>query len=177
MVEESLYSLTRCFGDLYAQHHGVSAEPEVRIVTLDELEAAGWRTPLVLLGTGSVRAIDRRTAYWAFRIVKHSARGLPWRACLEKIEERQREWERRADALLDAVADGETTVRESEEAVHALAEAVLADWWRLLDELLLRYGDGWEHEWDADGERRGKPIAYPARWLARLGFEVDEQHS
>ena len=55
VVEESLYSLTRCFGDLYAQHHGVSAEPEVRIVTLDELEAAGWRTPLVLLGTGSVR--------------------------------------------------------------------------------------------------------------------------
>ena len=60
VVEESLYSLTRCFGDLCAQHHGVSAEPEVRIVTLDELEAAGWRTPLVLLGTGSVRDLCRR---------------------------------------------------------------------------------------------------------------------
>ena len=34
MVEESLYSLTRCFGDLYAQHHGVSAEPEVATLLL-----------------------------------------------------------------------------------------------------------------------------------------------
>ena len=34
VVEEALFSLTRCFGDLYAQHHGVSAEPEVRIVSL-----------------------------------------------------------------------------------------------------------------------------------------------
>ena len=29
VVEEALFGLTRCFGDLYAQHHGVSAEPEV----------------------------------------------------------------------------------------------------------------------------------------------------
>ena len=67
VVEESLYSLTRCFGDLYAQHHGVSAEPEVRIVTLDELEAAGWRTPLVLLGTGSVRDLCQASSpsQWA----------------------------------------------------------------------------------------------------------------
>ena len=67
VVEDSLYSLTRCFGDLYAQHHGVSAEPEVRIVTLDELEAAGWRTPLVLLGTGSVRDLCQASSpsQWA----------------------------------------------------------------------------------------------------------------
>ena len=47
VVEESLSSLTRSFGDLYAQHHGVISEPEVRIVALHELREAGWRTPLV----------------------------------------------------------------------------------------------------------------------------------
>ena len=40
----------------------------------------------------------------------------------------------------------------------------------LLDELLLRYGDGWEHEWDEVGRRLGRPIAYPPEWLAQLGF-------
>ena len=39
----------------------------MRIVTLDELEAAGWRTPLVLLGTGSVRDLCQASSpsQWA----------------------------------------------------------------------------------------------------------------
>ena len=37
------------------------------------------------LAAGSVRAIDRSSAFWAFRIAKQTARGLPWSACLEKI--------------------------------------------------------------------------------------------
>ena len=54
---------------------------------------------------------------------------------------------------------------------------MLADWWALLDALLLRYGDGWEHEWADDGERRCKPIQYPAPWLRQLGFDVADEYS
>jgi len=51
----------------------------------------------------------------------------------------------------------------------------VADWWMLDDELTLRFGDGWEHEWAAVGDpdsgaSRCRPIAYPDSWLERVGF-------
>ena len=30
-----------------------------------------------------------------------------------------------------------------------VADAIVSDWWALDDELSLRFGDGWEHEWAA----------------------------
>ena len=128
------------------------------------------RTSPAPLARGSVRAIDRDTAYWAFRIARASARGLPWASALERMQRRQRDWEARGAALVDRVRNGEATLAESEDELHEHAAAVVSDWWALLDELLLRYGDGWEHEWDEDGRRLGKPVAYPAEWLAKLGF-------
>ena len=61
----------------------------------------------------------------------------------------------------------------SEVAIHELARSVVDDWGVLLDELLLRYGDGWEHEWGEDGERKCKAVEYPTEWLARRGFDMD----
>ena len=129
------------------------------------------------LAAGSVRAIDREAAYWAFRIAKHTVRGLPWDRCLALMRSRQAAWEAKADRLLDAyslAADGDdAAAREaaSEAALHAFARDVVADWWALLDELLLRYGDGWEHEWEeTTGKSKCAPLAYPAEWLEKGGF-------
>lgn len=124
------------------------------------------------LSRGTVRAIDRDVAYWAFRIVKQTARGLPWDRCLSQIQERQCAWEDRADEILDEIRRGSSTLQDGEPRVHSLACEVVADWWCMLDELLLRFGDGWEHEWGEGGERRCKPIAYPDEWLRGLGFRV-----
>jgi hypothetical protein len=40
-----------------------------------------------------------------------------------------------------------------------------------LSELVVRFGDGWEHDFSSgDGaHNRGAPLAYPAEWLARVG--------
>ena len=118
------------------------------------------------LGRGTVRAIDRAAAYWAFRIVKQTIRGLPWDRCLALIQARQQQWEIKAGAILEG-GGGEGT----SEAVHALAEAVVDDWWLMLDELLLRFGDGWEYDWDeASGAARHAPLKYPMGWLEHVGF-------
>ena len=47
----------------------------------------------------------------------------------------------------------------------------MADWWVLDDELTLRFGDGWNHEWSAaDGASKCIPLEYPDSWLERVGF-------
>jgi dipeptidase len=116
------------------------------------------------LATGTVRAVDRSSAYWAFRVVKHTARGLPWDRCLGAIRARQRRWEAEATSIVDNEAGVDAA------KVCDLATAVVDDWWALHDELLVRYGDGWEHEWAEDGESRCKPIEYPREWLEKVGF-------
>lgn len=124
------------------------------------------------LATGSVREIDRSVAYWAFRIAKHTCRGLPWDRCLKVIQERQQLWEGRASQLLEtADADDDRDGEATADALNVLAREVVEDWWTMLDELLLRYGDGWEHEFDqVTGAKTSKPIAYPTPWLERVGF-------
>ena len=54
--------------------------------------------------------------------------------------------------------------------MDALARAVVADWYALGDELLLRFGDGFEHAEDGSGAWRSTPLAYPADWLEGVGF-------
>ena len=56
-----------------------------------------------------------------------------------------------------------------------MAKDVVDDYWTLLDELLLRYGDGWEHEWDEAGARKCVPIKYPPAWLRELGYVVEDE--
>ena len=51
-----------------------------------------------------------------------------------------------------------------------MARAVVADWYALGDELLLRFGDGFEHAADGSGAWGSTPLAYPADWLESVGF-------
>ena len=116
------------------------------------------------LAKGTIAAIDRGAAYWAFRIVKQAARGLPWDRCLELIQQRQQHWEATSAKM---IADGTA----SEAKCNDLARSVVEDWWKMQDELLLRFGDGWEYEWgEEDGLPHHKPLAYPRAWLEKVGF-------
>ena len=55
-------------------------------------------------------------------------------------------------------------------ALQLLASDVVADWWALSDELLLRFGDGFEHGFGDDGAWASTPLVYPAAWLEGVGF-------
>lgn len=125
------------------------------------------------LSTGSVKCIDRTVAYWTFRLVKHSAKGLVWNRCLALIEQRQNKWEGAAAAIVD----GAEPFAAKCVALEALAVDAVNDWWALNDEMLLRFGDGWEYEWAEDGESRCRPVAYPEAWLKAVGFFRGEKGS
>ena len=64
------------------------------------------------------------------------------------------------------------------EALHGLARDVVADWFEMLDEMLLRFGDGYEYKWDEDGQSESAPLTYPVEWLERVAdwepVETDE---
>lgn len=124
------------------------------------------------LSVGSVKQLDRSTGYWTFRIVKHTARGLIWNRCLEFIQARQKLWEEKIAQRIEQA--GENGQREVQEAFEKLGKDIISDWWKLNDEMLLHFGDGWEHDWSTNLCR---PIAYPIGWLKHHNFlrsTVDE---
>ena len=130
------------------------------------------------LAAGSVRAIDRTSAFWAFRIAKQTARGLPWAACLEKIAARQAAWEGRAEAMIEALRTWDEAAvprffDTSEVAIHELARAVVDDWSALLDELLLGTATDGSTSGARTASGSARPSSTPTEWLARRGFEVD----
>lgn len=122
------------------------------------------------LRLGFMKAVDRRSAYWAFRSVKHLAL-MRWDCCIAMIRERQSKWEKIAADLVDA----EMPIVEKEPKLHALAAEVLADWWTLYDELLVRFGDGWEYDFKekhantpANTDDECRPLAYPEDWMKKF---------
>jgi hypothetical protein len=137
-----------------------------------------------VLCRGTVKNIDRLAAYWVFRIVKHTARGLVWNRCLEQIQRRQSSWENKVSKLIRSSCL-DSSLTDIRALFEIFANKVVADWWVLNDEMLLRFGDGWEHEW-VEHEEAGeageagdtsscqcRPIAYPRNWLEKHNFFRD----
>jgi len=146
----------------YAAHASLSS---VYLPVLCEADS----TCPVPLASGSMRVIDRSVAYWTFRTVRHSARGLVWDRCLQMIRQRQVAWESKATAILDGSHRGnrraEASQRVTSQVLDNHARAVVADWWAMLDEMLVRFGDGSEVAGADDGAPLCKPVAYPTEWL------------
>lgn len=46
--------MTRSLGDFYAHHHGVTWEPETRVLPIDRIAQRKWREPLLMLASDGV---------------------------------------------------------------------------------------------------------------------------
>ena len=119
------------------------------------------------LASGSMKQMDRASAFWAFRFVKQLSLGH-FNLCLPLLRARQLKWEEKGEAIVRGRREG---------AAHALLDALaadaVADWWQLADELVVRFGDGWEWEWgeDAGGAaREPRSLRYDAEWLGQVGY-------
>ena len=84
--------------------------------------------------------------------------------CLPIIRQRQRRWEDAAEALV-AGGGGERDLETPKLCVslESLASSVVQDWWALAEELVVRFGDGWEYDWESEGGVQ--PVEYPDTWL------------
>ena len=102
---------------------------------------------------------------------------------LEFLRERQQRWEAKVDAVIDQSVKAGDGLEATSMALSRLAEDVLTDWYGLQDEMLLRFGDGWEYDWASDGpvhppeaeegqehagESKCKPVRYPVEWLEKV---------
>jgi len=54
------------------------------------------------------------------------------------------------------------------QACDEFGQQVVADWWKMNDEMLLTFGDGWVHDWGGSGSCQ--PVAYPREWLEGAHF-------
>ena len=99
--------------------------------------------------------VDRRLAVWANRFVFNVAQ-LKFVDVFPQVDAARRGLDN-ASLALQAEADAQYVAGASMSAISASfrghADAIVAAWWRLFEELMLRHGDG-----------RG-PSGYPAWWL------------
>ena len=122
------------------------------------------------LATGSMKQMDRASAFWAFRFVKQLSLGH-FKLCLPLLQARQRQWEAEGEAIVRGRREG------GEQRQHVLLDSLaadaVADWWQLADELVVRFGDGWEWElWGCEGgeAKEPRPLSYDAGWLEQVGY-------
>jgi len=54
MVEEQAITMTRSLGDFYAHHHGVTWEPETRVMPIARIAERNWRQPSLMLASDGV---------------------------------------------------------------------------------------------------------------------------
>jgi len=53
-VEEQAITMTRSLGDFYAHHHGVTWEPETKVMPLSRIAERKWRQPCLMLASDGV---------------------------------------------------------------------------------------------------------------------------
>lgn len=136
-----------------------------------------------------LQVFDRESAFWAFDFVANwmglnyrnmsQEMVLPQRAALQRwVLQRALEAEREAaQAPPNGVGSGAAAAPPSVlgRVQTDIQEHVAKEWWKLADELIVRYNDGYYNF--NDGKRRGVgkslPLPQPAWFLKMIGFSQD----
>ena len=118
-------------------------------------------------------AFDRNSAWWAFDFVSNWS-NLKYRYMIEDIKKTYTQWEDQFDNLQPVVeARAMELYKEDPVAARAyltkysndMAQAVVDDWWKLSDHLVMKYNDGYVN---SSGERDS--VGYPQEWLDLVGY-------
>lgn len=123
---------------------------------------------------GTMGEFDRASAWWGFDFVSNWASAMHWRnASAHFILPLKAQLEGEiASGMVEAEA------RAQKEGVHVLGDwqesvqqRVVSRWWRLADELVVAYNDGFFN--DAKTQRFGLSLGYPEWWARQIGFNQD----
>jgi len=117
--------------------------------------------------------IDRNSAYWAHRYVQNLAQ-IRYSAMIEDIRASSKAWEARGAALVEQIVQAVTRSPSGASRIKPLLDAhsaeVLAATWKLADDLMVKYADGYLTLPQKDGSTVSKPLGYPTQWLEAVGF-------
>mmetsp|Transcript_105164 Transcript_105164/g.255309 ORF Transcript_105164/g.255309 Transcript_105164/m.255309 type:complete len:506 (-) Transcript_105164:72-1589(-) len=124
--------------------------------------------------TGTMGEFTRSSAWWGFDFVANWASAMHWRnASAQFIFPLKAELE---GEIASEMANVEA--RAKDEGLHVLAEwqvstqqRVVDRWWRLADELVVAYNDGFFN--NAKTQMFGASLGYPEWWARQIGFNQD----
>lgn len=124
--------------------------------------------------TGTLKEFRRDSAYWAFDFVANWASLANWRNASQQVVLPLR------SRLHNEIAQEMKAVedRAKQEGLAVLADwqrrtqqRVVDRWWRLADELIVMYNDGFYN--DAKANKLGISLGYPDWWARQVGFNQD----
>jgi len=111
--------------------------------------------------------LDRGSAYWAHRYVQNLAQ-IRHDAMIDDIHEASGMWEGiGANIVRHLLSSPSPTARAIKQKLDAHADSVLAAWWQLADDLMVKYADGDLTVGRSDGSVVATPLGYPSAWLTR----------
>lgn len=127
--------------------------------------------------TGYLLSYTRDSAWWAFDFVNNWA-NLRYNSMIQDVKqaqqqlegswfEGQQEFEARVVAMLQDSSNVEAAQTLINQKCNENAESVVQRWWRLADELIVKYNDGYINTPGAVGTAAG----YPDWWLEAVGYE------
>ncbi len=112
---------------------------------------------------------DRNSAWWAFDVVSNWA-DLKYSYMIKDINAVQEEFEGEFFAMQPAIEDAALTMYKQDPSLaikfltdytNNTANKVVDRWWKLADELIYKYNDGYVD---------GKSVGYPTEWLETVEF-------
>mmetsp|Transcript_26851 Transcript_26851/g.32527 ORF Transcript_26851/g.32527 Transcript_26851/m.32527 type:complete len:235 (-) Transcript_26851:1037-1741(-) len=119
---------------------------------------------------------SRQDAYWAFRYVATIAQ-IKFSYMIKEISELQNELEKKA---ISKVFPANFSNEQANDIYNSHAQEVLESWWKLADQLVFRYADGFINQVtseDSPAFKNGKkltftskPTGYPETWLRKVGY-------
>eukprot|EP00930_Biecheleria_cincta_P004181 TRINITY_DN105075_c0_g1_i1.p1 TRINITY_DN105075_c0_g1~~TRINITY_DN105075_c0_g1_i1.p1 ORF type:complete len:695 (-),score=114.80 TRINITY_DN105075_c0_g1_i1:44-2128(-) len=152
----------------------LAADSPVASVYVPFYPAAGEKHATAY-STGTMGNFTRESAWWAFDFVANWASNTNWRHATTNFIFPLREKLQRM--LLEDIASIEARA-EKEGSLTLLGEwqmhaqqAVVDRWWRLADELVVAYNDGFFN--DASHDKFGVGLGYPEWWAQQIGFNQD----
>jgi len=134
--------------------------------------AGGKHAPAYSIGT--LQQFSRESAFWAFDFVANWASLANWRnASGQFVTPLRAQFHKEIAQEMHAIEQ-----RARVEGLGVLAEwqtktqqRVVDRWWRLADELVVTYNDGFYN--DAETNRMGLNLGYPEWWARQIGFNQD----
>ncbi|CAD7938846.1 unnamed protein product [Amoebophrya sp. A120] len=119
------------------------------------------------LQRGTRWKVDRKSAWWAFNLVANLMEWNYEHMENEDVMPRVRSWEQKIDTFIRThpqVSKNEALTIDAAQA--ELHDKVVADWWDLADELMVKYNDGFINT-EATG--LGSFLGYPSAYLEMTG--------
>ena len=129
------------------------------------------------LTVGRQSALDRQSAYWAVRYVQNLCQ-IRYEDMIADVQATTRSLQVKASTLVSSLQSPTDRVNTTPASIKQLldrhVEEIVAAYWQLADDLMVKFADGGLTEPQADGTVTTRDLGYPSHWLNSKEVEFTE---